>query len=210
VSSYNGTGILILSMIIERVTKQSFESFIEQRLLKPPGIEGMAFGDSWAVIPNKATSYTALKPDARRERVAIVNGQPIFEPGKIYAFGSKGIPGWMNAAAGINASLDAMIAWETALYGGRVLKLETLAEMGKPFRLADGKLGGFGLGLIPGTYRDMATVSSGGGAAVWTTTIPERKLTVIVLTNLQGSSPQNFIPRIFDAYFGRSGASGRS
>jgi D-alanyl-D-alanine carboxypeptidase len=200
-SSYNQMGVLLLAMIIERVSGQGYEAFVEQRLLKPLGISGMAFGDAWAIIPRRSALYTALKPDAERIRLAMVNGQPVFERGKTYAFGAKGFPAWMNAAAGLNASLDAMIAWETALHGGRVVKAETLAEMGGPFQLADGKPGGFGLGLIPGRYKELATVSSGGGAAVWVTTIPEQRLTVIVLTNLQGAFPQNLVPKIFDAFF---------
>jgi hypothetical protein len=42
-----------------------------------------------------------------------------------------------------------------------------------------------------GAFDPYATVSYGGGAATWSMAIPKKHLIVIVLTNLQGASPQN-------------------
>jgi hypothetical protein len=72
--------------------------------------------------------------------------------------------------------------------------------MAKPFQLRDGTLGPFGLVMVIGRQEGRTTVSSGGGAAVWLTTLPDIGLTAIVLTNLQASSPQVLVTKILQFY----------
>jgi hypothetical protein len=93
-----------------------------------------------------------------------------------------------------------MAKWEAALWGGKIITTTSLAMMSKPFQLRDGAPGPFGLVMVAGKQNGMATVSSGGGAAVWITTIPDTGLTAIVLTNLQASSPQALAAKILDSY----------
>ena len=103
-------------------------------------------------------------------------------------------------AAGLNASIDSMAKWEIALWSGKIITPASLAKMSQPFQLRDGASGAFGLVLVAGRQSGRATVSSGGGAAVWITTIPDTGLTAIVLTNLQASSPQALAAKILDSY----------
>jgi CubicO group peptidase (beta-lactamase class C family) len=63
---YNQTELMLLGDIIARVSGKSYESFIENRLLKPIGISDMRWGDSWNAIPGRASLYTALEPTADR------------------------------------------------------------------------------------------------------------------------------------------------
>jgi D-alanyl-D-alanine carboxypeptidase len=113
---------------------------------------------------------------------------------KILHYGSKDTPDYMAPAALLNGSIRDLVNWEKALAGGKLLKASTLKEMTTPYRLRDGKGGDFGLGFVTlslpnaGPY---AMVSYGGGAATWRLTIPEKHLTVIVLTNLQDSQPES-------------------
>jgi len=72
--------------------------------------------------------------------------------------------------------------------------------MGRPFQLSDGTVGPFGLVMIAGRQDGRTVISSGGGAAVWLTTIPDIRLTAIVLTNLQASSPQVLVAEILQSY----------
>ena len=45
--AYNGTAYPLLGRVIEKVSGQSFESFILDRLLAPHGINEFTFGDAW-------------------------------------------------------------------------------------------------------------------------------------------------------------------
>jgi CubicO group peptidase (beta-lactamase class C family) len=51
-----------------------------------------------------------------------------------------------------------------------------------------------------GAFGPYATVSYGGGAATWRMAIPEKHLIVIVLTNLQGTSPDALAADIATLY----------
>jgi len=198
---YNQTELMLLGDIIERVSGKPYRSFIEDRLLRPIGISDMRWGDSWNVIPGRASLYTALEPTPDRSKLRLdARGRPVFSTTGIHAFGSKGEPEWLMPAAGLNANIDSMAKWESALWSGKIIAPTSLAMMGKPFQLRNGASGPFGLVMIAGSQDGRATVSSGGGAAVWVTTIPGSGLTAIVLTNLQASSPQALTAKILDFY----------
>jgi len=200
-AAYNQTEFMLLGDIIARVSGQSYESFIEDRLLKPIGVSDMRWGDSWDVIPGRASLYTALEPTPDRSKLLLDGkSRPVFSRTGIQAFGSKGEPDWLMPAAGLNANIDSMVRWEAALWTGKTIKPASLELMSKPFQLRDGTSGMFGLATVAGTQDGRMTVSSGGGAAVWLTTIPDSHLTVIVLTNLQASSPQVLVAKILHFY----------
>jgi hypothetical protein len=105
-------------------------------------------------------------------------------------------------AAGLSGNIEAMSTWENALWNGKIIKPESLALMAKPYVMTDGKTGDFGLALMHDSQQGHVTIHTGGGAAVWITTIPDRHLTVIVLTNLQASQPYKLVASILDVYLG--------
>ena len=161
----------------------------------------MRWGDSWNVIPGRTSLYTTLEPTADRSKLRLdEKGRPVVSTTGIFAFGSKGEPDWLMPAAGLNANIDSMAKWEAALWNGKVIKPESLAMMAKPFQLHDGTVGPFGLVMMAGRQDGRTVISSGGGAAVWLSTIPDIRLTAIVLTNLQASSPQVLVAKILQSY----------
>jgi D-alanyl-D-alanine carboxypeptidase len=198
---YNQTEFMLLGEIIERVSGEPYETYIQEKLLKPLGITSMRWGDAWEVIPQRASLYTALEPTADRSKLQLdAKGEPVLSKSGIHAFGSKVVPEWLTPAAGMNGNIDAMSRWEAALWSGKIIKPATLAMMGTPYKLRDGTAGDFGLSFIPYPVDGQPGVSSGGGAAVWITTLPNSHLTAIVLTNLQDSSPQELVQQVLHAY----------
>ena len=193
-SVYNQTGYILLAMIIEKLSGMNYETFVQTRLLDPAGLSGARFGDDWAIIPSRADLYTALDITPDHLKIQVHDGQPILLHDKILHYGSKYTPDYMAPAALLNGSIRDLVKWEKVLAEGKLLKASSLKEMATPFRLRDGRSGDFGLGFITlslpnaGPY---AMVSYGGGAATWRLTIPEKHLTVIVLTNLQDSQPES-------------------
>ncbi|MBB3228855.1 CubicO group peptidase (beta-lactamase class C family) [Luteibacter sp. Sphag1AF] len=198
---YNQTEFMLLGDIIARVSGEPYQTYITERLLRPLGITSMRWGDGWTVIPGRASLYTALQPTADRSKLQLdAKGRPVYSTTGINAFGSKVVPGWLMPAAGLSGNLDALTAWELALWNGKVIKPATLAIMSQPYALRDGRKGDFGLAVMPYMVNNTLTVSSGGGAAVWVTTVPSKHLTVIVLTNLQASSPGDLVEKLLYLY----------
>jgi CubicO group peptidase (beta-lactamase class C family) len=127
-------------------------------------------------------------------KLQLHNGEPVLLHDRILHFGSKYWPDYMAPAALLNGSIRDLVNWEKALAAGKIIKEASLNEMTTPYKLPSGKSGDFGLSFFtksfgPNVHR-YAMVSYGGGAATWRLSIPEKHLTVIVLTNLQDSGPE--------------------
>jgi CubicO group peptidase (beta-lactamase class C family) len=198
---YNQTGFMLLGDIIAHVSGMPYESYINERLLKPLGIAGLQWGDTWTLVPGRASLYTALQPTADHSKLQLdEKGAPVFSTDGIHPFGSKIATEWLMPAAGLSGNIEAMSAWENALWNGKVIKPASLALMAKPYVMTDGKTGDFGLALMHDSQQGHVTIHTGGGAAVWITTVPDQHLTVIVLTNLQASQPYKLVAGILDAY----------
>jgi len=214
-SVYNQTGYVLLGMIIEKISGMSYEKFVQSRLLDPAGMKNARFGDAWAIIPGHADLYTNLDIAADHTKLLMREGHPVVLTDKILRYGSKYLPEYLAPAGLLNGSIRDLVSWEAALSQGKLLKSATLADMVVPYKLADGKDGIWGLGYVSapmnmfgsstatksgGAFGPSTTVSYGGGAATWCMAIPEKHLIVIVLTNLQGTSPQSFAADIATLY----------
>ena len=66
--------------------------------------------------------------------------------------------------------------------------------------MADGTDGFFGLAVAAYPVAGPGSVSYGGGAQGWRVKVPSQHLTVIILTNPQGSQPEKFISDIVALY----------
>jgi D-alanyl-D-alanine carboxypeptidase len=196
-SVYNQTGYILLGMIIEKLSGMQYEQFIKTRILSPFKITGAEFGDGWSIILGRSNLYTSLKITADHSKLFIGEQGPVVMEDKIVHYGSKYMPDYMAPAGLINGTIRDLINLEKAFDIGSLLKPETLKLMSTPYKLSNGKNGDFGLGFVTvsfgGSYN---SISYGGGAATWRLSYPDRKLTVIVLTNLQGSQPHGLAARV--------------
>jgi D-alanyl-D-alanine carboxypeptidase len=199
-SVYNQTGYVLLGMVIEKMAGIRYEQFVESRLFKPAGLTEAHFGDAWVILPGRTDFYTALDITSDHLKFLVRDGNPVLLRDRILHYGAKLFPEYMAPAGGLNASIRDLEKWEFALSGGKILKTSSLREMTTPYRLRDGKDGAFGLGFVTGSIGPYATVSYGGGAAAWRLAIPAKDLTVIVLTNLQGSGPETLAAGIAALY----------
>jgi D-alanyl-D-alanine carboxypeptidase len=199
-SVYNQTGYVLLGMVIERTAGMSYEQFVESRLFKPAGVTGARFGDAWVIMPGRTDFYTALEVTPDHLKFLVRDGNPVFLHDRILHYGAKFMPDYMAPAGLLNGSIRDLVKWEMALSDGKIVKASSLREMTTPYRLREGKDGAFGLGFVTGSIGPYATVSYGGGAAAWRLGIPVKHLTVIVLTNLQGSGPDTLAAGIAALY----------
>jgi CubicO group peptidase (beta-lactamase class C family) len=200
---YNQTGYMLLGMIIEKISGTSYENFVRDRVLSPAGMKNASkkasWGDGWALVPGLATLYTKVDITPDHSKLLVRDGRPVLTD-KVLRYGSYHLPEYLAPAGYVNGSLHDLVNWETTLSQGKLLKPAALAEMVKPYKLANGKDGIFALAYVSvpmnlfdtstAKFGPYTTVSYGGGSATFRMSIPEKHLTVIVLTNLEGASPQ--------------------
>lgn len=187
--SYNQTGYVLLGMLIQKVAGVTFEEFLQQRFFQPLAMTATRFGDSREIVPGRATLYTRLESCDE-------NGPKLSD--RIYAAHPAYLyPSFMHTGAGINTTVGDLVKWNLALDEAKVLQRETLDQMWSAARLMDGQVfrfggtAGYAHGWVVNDQAGHKSVghSGGGSTAYWR--FLDDKLTVIVLTNCQGSDPDS-------------------
>ena len=194
--SYNQTNYVLLGMVIDRVTGTPFMTWILEHIARPLGLASPIFGDSRAVIPGRTTQYTkwalaAEGPPRPLDSLRVV----------AYLYDS-----FMHMAAGLNSTAGDLARFGDAVRSGRLIKSALRDTMWTAIALADGKTfrfrGTSGMGLGWAVDDDPAGKIAGmdGGAAASFRVYPVRKLSVAVLTNLQGSGPDELVRGVADFF----------
>jgi CubicO group peptidase (beta-lactamase class C family) len=163
---YNQTNYLLAMMVIESVTGKTYPDALASRVLEPAGMTSAVLnGDYHDIIPRRATSYY---PDDE-------GGITLRE----YEF-----PWFLLSAAGLNATLDDMIAFAGAMSGDEILDSSWKNRMWRAPMLANDEPAGYALGWDLDELRD-AKFSAGheGGSLTTFRVYPDAGLSVVVLTN---------------------------
>lgn len=184
---YNQTNYLLLGRIIDTLSGMPFQDFISREQLAKVGMPytlRAGFGATKAVIPHAAAGYTY--------RQGILSNL-------FFSF-----PPPLQTAAGMSATAHEMAAWVIALQNGQLLKKkESLDLLWTPAFLNNGKTGGFSSQLngyaagwpVMARPEHPAIAAVGGGRSA-VIVYPKDDLSIIVLTNLMGGSPESFIDEL--------------
>ena len=111
---YSNSGYIVLGLIIETVSGESYASFLQKNLFDPIGMKDSGYDSSTAISPRRASGYTP-GPDGPLNA----------------AFLDMSIP---YAAGALYSTTEDLLRWEKALFGGKVLKAASLEKMTKPFK----------------------------------------------------------------------------
>lgn len=118
--SYSNAGYSLLGIIIEDVSGQTYEAFLQTHLFNPAGLE--------------ATGYTLLKNNSFQDQIAVgyregdADGKPTEKPWR-----DDG-PGWhLRANGGILTTVEEMYTWIAALNGNKVFDNKTLTKYLTPY-----------------------------------------------------------------------------
>jgi hypothetical protein len=167
--SYSNSGYNLAAIIVERVSKQKFPAFVEERLFKPVGMKNSSWRDDYQrIVPGRAQAYSRPNNGPWRLNMPFMN-----------VYGNGGmlttVGDWMKW----NAMLDSR-----SLGAPLVDALETRGV------LNDGRKIAYALGLEVATHKGLKDVSHGGATAGYQTFLtryPDNKVSVGVMCN--GTSP---------------------
>ncbi len=210
-SSYNQTGYILLAKLVEKISGQSLEDFVTTEILKPLGMNDTRYADSRDLVPDRVTWYSTFVPSEDRKEWQWVAGMPQRSATDLYVNQST-FPTLMHCCGGLVTTLDDLIRFDRGIDAGKTLSPQALQATLKPTKLNDGTPSAYSLGWTVGNSRGWlpGDTSSGlnfmafGGAnsvAYWR--FPEAQLTVIVLTNLQGSDAHTIALKIAYGYLER-------
>jgi CubicO group peptidase (beta-lactamase class C family) len=163
---YSNEGVATLARIIEVVSGESWEAFLQERIFKPAGMRSTHYAGHNRIIPMSVTGYT--EHDGGWNRAQYTSFTHGFGMGALFS------------------SVDDLYAFYQALISGRLVKPETLATMLTPFPLNDGGKSRHGFGFIVTEVRGRKAAGHGGEHSGWNSFLvflPEEGIFATVLTN---------------------------
>jgi len=164
--AYNNSGYILLGAIIENVSGQTYEAFLEERIFKPLGMKSSFYDSTDRIIPRRAAGYQEGKN-------GFVNA-PYLSMTQPYAAGS------------LMSTVDDLAVWSDAVFAGKLVRKEWLDKAFAPFELANGESSGYGYGWFVADFAGHRSIEHGGGINGFSTyemTLPEDRIFVAVLTN---------------------------
>ena len=197
---YIQTNYVLILKMIEEVSNINYLQFLRENQFDRIGVtDAIIYGSSFDVVKNKSTTYSYYKKEKLTKKY--VKGEKLYEI-------SEDFSPIVWADAGAFSTVNALAKWLVALENGKFISNKSTEEMWTAVPLNNGKYGGFGGTLNgygygwPVIMRDAhpAIAPIGGGRASLII-YPEDKLTIILLTNLTGSSPQRIIEKVAHNYW---------
>ncbi|RTQ45726.1 serine hydrolase [Hymenobacter gummosus] len=188
--SYNQTNYALLGRLIDTLAARPFAEVFREQQFQVAGMAATAFGDSRDVIPRFAPTYRYLTR---------WDGQALPEPRLAGNYAE--FPAFRRTASGLNSTAADLARWLIALQSGQLLKTKAaLQTLWTPGRYLDGTPTQWALGwLTKPRPRHPAVLATGGGRAAFAV-YPDDELAVVVLTNLAGSFPEDFLDELAGCY----------
>lgn len=166
---YNNSAFFLLGLIIEEVSGQDYDDFVQEHLFAALGMDDSYYCSSNAIRENRAHGYDA-QPDG------------LVRKGYLEHI-------WPYAAGSLCSTVGDLIAWNEALHGGDVLSAESYEALITPMPLEDGTPIRYAMGLGVGDRGGRRIISHGGGINGFLSDgryYPDDELIIVVLQNSTG------------------------
>ena len=179
---YSNSGYVLLGIIVSRVTPLSFPDFLDERIFARLGMNAsVAHVEGLDTIPERAYGYSPRGGSFERTDQSVTSA----------TLGD----------GGIYTTVDDMVHWDQALDGTKLVDAATLQLATTPPALPGGATTEYGFGWFIDTYRGANRWRHTGETSGFRNAIqrfPDRRLTVIVLTNRSSGEPGAIAQRIAD------------
>ncbi|WP_375434381.1 serine hydrolase [uncultured Hymenobacter sp.] len=188
--SYNQTNYYLLGKIIDKLRGKPFAQTFRERQFQVVGMPNTHFGDSRDIVPRMAQTYryaTNLDGNVLRESQLVHN----------YAE----FPQFHRTASGLNSTAEDVAHWLIALQQGKLFETTTaLTTLWTAGTYKNGTPTQWALGWVtkPRLTHSAVIATGGGRAALFV--YPADELSVVVLTNLAGAYPEDFIDELAGYY----------
>ncbi len=157
---YSNSGYMLLGVVIERVSAQRYDDYLEQKIFKPIGMTRTYNSDTRALVPGRATGYYSVGTDFINARLV----SPTVDLG----------------TSGVYSTVGDLLLWDTALAADRLISRASRDAM-----FTAGK-GDYGYGWFIGQRHGRSIQFHSGsdnGFSTYISRFPEDRLTVVVLSN---------------------------
>jgi CubicO group peptidase (beta-lactamase class C family) len=164
--SYSNSNYVLLGLIIEQLSGQTYGDFIEQNIFKPLGMKHSCYEIVQQIIPDRVSGY------AKTEH-GYVNAAYFSMP-QLYAAGA------------LDSSVDDLALWDASIYSNKLLKQASWERIFTPHKFKNGESGAYASGWAIGQFQGRLIESHEGGVPGFTTYVlrlPQDHVYVAILAN---------------------------
>jgi CubicO group peptidase (beta-lactamase class C family) len=184
--AYSNFGYVTLGILIHRVTGEFYGDFLQQRILRPLGMESTRIISEGDIVPNRAAGYRLVKGELKNQEwvAPLVN---------------------TTADGSLYFTILDLAKWDAALYTEKLLKRSSLDLMWTPAKLKNGQpnKGNYGFGWFIDDRHGHRCIHHNGAWQGFETAIDryvEDQLTVVALSNLEDAEPGKITQHVAELY----------
>ena len=167
---YSNTNFVLAALIVQKASGMAYFDFLEQRVLKPLGLNG---------VLNLDTQRDRVEPQGyERRALAPVRPAVLEAPGWYFGDGSLAMP------------VAELLKWDVSIMNRTLLKPQSYDEFETDVKLKSGKQTKYGLGisvLMQNGHKVLEHSGEVGGFVSENIVLPEEKVAIAVLTNQEAS-----------------------
>jgi CubicO group peptidase (beta-lactamase class C family) len=186
---YGNSGYYLLGAVIEKVSGESYENFIQKNILQPLGMTETGYDRLSTIVKNRASGYSFDQ----------TQGQYVNAPGEDVS--------QEYAAGGLYSTVGDLYKWDQALYTDRLVSKETMATIFTSM-VSIPDLGGYGYGWVISQQSGHSVIWHDGfvyGFASQINRYPDDQVTIIVLSNVDNENPYQITNALADMVFADNG-----
>lgn len=172
---YNNSAYFILGLIIEKISKQSYEKFLKQEIFEPLAMNNTNYCSNSKVVKNKVYGYD-YSPNGLLQKPYLNHT-------------------WPYSAGSLCSTTEDLLIWMRALHAGKVLTDSMYSSMISPEKLNDGASVSYAKGIVNFSNFGHKEIAHGGGIHGFlsdTRYFPEEDLYIICLVNTTGPNGGSF------------------
>ena len=179
--NYSNTGYIVLGMLIEKLSGQSYADFLKSNIFQPLGMTDSGYDRAPEILRARASGYD-------------INNGHLTNPDFI----DMSVP---FSAGGIYSTVEDMFRWNEALaHPGKLLSADSLRQMFTEYPEAANQGQHYGYGVVISRQKfGKLLYYHGGGVEGFSSIIqryPEERLCIVVLSNLATYKPWELGDRV--------------
>ncbi|MEL7306482.1 MAG: serine hydrolase domain-containing protein, partial [Pseudomonadota bacterium] len=188
---YNQTNYVIIGQLINKLSGMPFQQFIAKKQLQQTEMNRTleaGFGNLNNVVKHSARRYEKHGNELINSREAI------FSP-------------MLQTAAGMASTATEIANWLVALQTNQLISAQSIQQMWTPTRLKNGhtqgfnqRVNGYSIGWPVMGREEHPALAAIGGNRAGIFVYPEDNMSIVILTNLIGAMPSQFVDEIASFY----------
>jgi len=179
---YSNSGYALLALVVEAVSGQTFAEVLKKNIFEPLGMNHtVAFQNGVSTVDNRAFGHS--RTDKGFVRTDQSNTSAVLGDGGIYS------------------SVEDLFKWDQDLFANHLISASLRQQSFTPGVLNDGTKTKYGFGWYIEPYKNLTSVYHTGSTRGFRNAIfrlPEKHLTVIILTNRNEGEPIGLARQIAD------------